>query len=159
FLPIEMSEGQIRTRWLTCPHTEAFGLGRLSCDQFSERFVRDWGITLSPEEFAQEFRSWSRELFPGAADLLAVLRPRFRLASLSNSNELHWDRNTKDLGITGLFGLAISSHQVGLSKPDPRIYLLALERLAVPPGAVTFFDDVAENVDAARRLGMRSFQV
>ena len=88
-----------------------------------------------------------------------MLRPRFRLAALSNSNELHWDRNVNDLGVTDWFEVAISSHQVGLCKPDPRIYLTALDRLAVSPEAVVFFDDVQENVAAALELGMRAYQV
>jgi HAD superfamily hydrolase (TIGR01509 family) len=40
-------------------------------------------------------------------------------------------------------------------KPDPAIYRLALERLAVPASAAVFIDDVAANVDAAVAIGMR----
>ena len=155
----KLPEREIRDRWSRCPHTAAFGLGQLSRDVFAERFVRDWGITLPPERFLEEFRTWSRRLLPGAAELLGSLRPRFRLAALSNSNEVHWERNSDDLGVTGLFELAISSHHVGLSKPDRAIYLLALERLGVRPGAVMFFDDVEANVRAASALGMRAFRV
>jgi HAD superfamily hydrolase (TIGR01509 family) len=78
---------------------------------------------------------------------------------LSNSNELHWERHSEEIGVTALFELAISSHQVGFAKPDPRIYLAALRRLAVAPEAVMFFDDVRANVDAASALGIRAFQV
>jgi putative hydrolase of the HAD superfamily len=158
-LRVAASDSEIRARWSTCPHTEAFGLGTLSRKEFGERFVQEWGVQLPPERFLQEFRSWSRCLLPGATELLASLRPRFRLAALSNSNELHWERNTDDLGVTGLFEVAISSHEVGLCKPDPGIYQVALERLAVRSEAVMFFDDVADNVAAASRLGMRAFQV
>jgi len=150
---------EILDRWSACPHTKAFGVGLLSREEFAERFVRDWGLDLPPERFLQEFRSWSTGLLPGAAELLALLRPRFRLAALSNSNELHWDRNTNDLGINDLFDVAISSHQVGFCKPDPRIYQIALDRLGVSPDAVMFFDDAPANVAAASRLGMSAFQV
>ena len=158
-LRTEATESEILGRWSSCPHTEAYCRGLLSREDFAERFVRDWGVDLPPERFLQEFRSWSRSLLPGAEDLLATLRPRFRLAALSNSNELHWDRNTSDLGVIGLFDVAISSHQVGFWKPDPRIYQVALGRLGVSPDAVMFFDDVQANVVAASRLGMRAFQV
>ena len=139
--------------------TEAFGLGKLNRQEFGERFVREWGLNVEPDQFLQEFRSWSRRLLPGAVELLASLRPRYRLAALSNSNELHWDRNTQDLGVADLFELALSSHQCGLAKPAPEFYLLALERLGVSPDAVVFFDDVTANVAAASALGIRSFQV
>jgi len=78
---------------------------------------------------------------------------------LSNSNELHWERNTDDLGLIGSFEVAISSHQIGIHKPDPRAYLIALERLKVAPEAVMFFDDVPAHVEAACQLGIHAFQV
>lgn len=157
-LRVRASEAEIVGRWSHCPHTEQFCRGKLSQRDFAERFVRDWNIDLSAEAFLREFRSWSRRLLPGAAELLASLRPRFRLAALSNSNELHWERNA-DLGVIGLFEIAISSHQVGVCKPDPGIYLAALDRLGVSPEAVMFFDDVRANVVAASALGIHAFQV
>ena len=131
----------------------------MSRQEFAERFVRDWELNVTPERFLQEFRGWSGCLLPGAAELLESLRPRFRLAALSNSNELHWERHTQDLGVTGLFEFALSSHQVGLAKPAAEFYLLALERLGVSPDAVLFFDDTPAHVAAASALGIRSFQV
>lgn len=121
--------------------------------------MKNWNLKLSPEDFLREFQSWSKRLFPGAKELLTMLRPRFRLAVLSNSNELHWERSTNRLGVTGLFEVAISSHQVGLYKPDPQMYLIALDRLGVSPDSVMFFDDVPANVAAASALGNRAFQV
>jgi len=157
-LPAAASEAEISERWSRCPHTASFCLGKLSGREFGERFVREWGIAMAPDLFLEEFRGWSRSLLPGAAELLSVLRPRFRLAALSNSNELHWERNTT-LGFTDLFEVAISSHQVGLAKPDPRIYLAALDRLKVTPQAVMFFDDLDANVAAARTLGIHALRV
>jgi len=158
-LRVEATESEIFEHWGSCPHTKAYCLGQLSREDFAERFIRDWGVDLPPERFLQEFRSWSKRLLPGAEELLAALRPRFRLAALSNSNELHWERNANDLGVNDLFEVAISSHEVGLGKPDPEIYRVALDRLRVSPDAVMFFDDVQANVVAASQLGMRAFQV
>jgi glucose-1-phosphatase len=154
-----LSESEIREQWSRYRPSEQFGLGNLSREDFGNRFVKDWNLELAPEDFLREFQSWSRRLFPGAVELLTLLRPRFRLAALSNSNELHWERNTNDLGVTGLFEVAISSHQVGLCKPDPKMYLIALDRLGASPDSVMFFDDVPANVAAASALGIRAFQV
>jgi glucose-1-phosphatase len=158
-LPAPASPSEIMDRWNRCPHSRAFGLGKLSAEDYAARFLRDWEIVLDPISFLQEYRSWSRSLLPGAKELLASLRPHFRLAALSNSNELHWDRNTNEIGVTELFEVAISSHQVGLRKPDPAIYRLALDRLRVSPDGVLFFDDLKPNVTAASALGIRAFQV
>jgi putative hydrolase of the HAD superfamily len=154
-----LSESEIMEQMSHYLPSEEFGLGKLSPREFGERFVKDWNIDLSPEDFLQEFQSWSKRLLPGAVELLTLLRPRYRLAALSNSNELHWERNTNELGVTRLFEVAISSHQVGLSKPDPQMYLTALDRLGTSPDRIMFFDDVPANVTAASALGIRAFQV
>jgi epoxide hydrolase-like predicted phosphatase len=48
----------------------------------------------------------------------------------------------------------IFSAEVGLAKPDRRIYELALDRLRVQPAEAMFVDDVQENVEATRAIGM-----
>ena len=154
-----LSESEILEKMSHYLPMEQFGLGKLSREEFGNRFVKDWNLPLPGEDFLREFQSWSKRLYPGAVELLTLLRPRFRLAALSNSNELHWERNTNDLGVNDLFEVAISSHQVGLYKPDPQIYLIALDRLGVSPERVMYFDDVLAYVTAASALGIRAFQV
>jgi putative hydrolase of the HAD superfamily len=150
----------ILKRWTECPHVDEFERGQLSPADWAARFIRDWDVNLSPEDFLTKFTTWSRRVLPGARELLEQLRGRYRLAALSNSNELHWERNTHELRIIELFEFAISSHQVGLCKPDPQIFEIAVERARVTsPDAIVFFDDLATNVDAAKAAGLRAYQV
>jgi len=59
-----------------------------------------------------------------------------------------------------LFDVVIDSSEVGVRKPDRRIYELALRELgAVDPTRSVFLDDYPGNVDAARRLGMHGIVV
>ena len=69
----------------------------------------------------------------GVLVVLDALRPRYRLAALSNSNAVHWERNTIDLGVTSVFDAVYSSHQLGRHQPEPAIYREALSRLGVRP--------------------------
>ena len=69
--------------------------------------------------------------------------------------------NVKEFGDTwrstfpvDAFDAVVDSSEVGMRKPDPRVYLLICERLATPPDAAVFVDDNADNVAAARELGM-----
>jgi putative hydrolase of the HAD superfamily len=147
-------------RWIQCPHTGDFERGRLTPAAWADRFIADWDVDLTREEFLAKFTTWSRRILPGARELLDELRPRYRLAALSNSNELHWVRNERELRLLELFEFAISSHQVGLFKPEPAIFRYALERAGVSaPDAIVFFDDLEGNVSAARAAGMRAHQV
>ena len=136
-----------------------FQLGKISAGEFADAFVSKSKLKISSSDFLNEFESWTKRLYPGAADLLNSLRPRYRLAALSNSNEVHWRRNNDVIGVAALFERAFSSHEIGLSKPDPKAYEYALSELGVPAGETIFFDDVEENVAAARDLGIDAHQV
>jgi len=50
------------------------------------------------------------------------------------------------------------SYELGLHKPDPRIYRAACEALGVAPDHCFFLDDVEENVEGARGVGMRALR-
>lgn len=60
------------------------------------------------------------------------------------------------LALEELFDDVVDSSAVGLRKPDPRIYELALRRLGVTASEAVFIDDAPGNVDGARRVGMRA---
>ena len=102
--------------------------------------------------------------YPGAVELLDDLRGAgVRTACLSNTNLRHFqlmegwlapaDRVLPRLDVRG------ASHELRLRKPAPEIYA-ALERLAgTPAREILFFDDLADNVAAARARGWRAEQV
>jgi epoxide hydrolase-like predicted phosphatase len=59
-----------------------------------------------------------------------------------------------------LFDVVVDSSAVGVRKPDPAIFRLALERLgSVLPERAVFLDDYASNVRAAEQLGLRGVLV
>jgi len=55
-----------------------------------------------------------------------------------------------------LFDAVVISAEVGLRKPEPEIYLLAADRIAVPPAECVFVDDLLPNADGARAVGMEA---
>ena len=56
------------------------------------------------------------------------------------------------------FDVYVNSALVGLRKPDPAIFYLALEQLGVEPQQALFVDDMIYNVDIARELGIPTVQ-
>jgi len=56
------------------------------------------------------------------------------------------------------FDVYVNSALVGLSKPDPAIYHLTLDRLGVEAEQAIFLDDNVRNVDAACELGIHALQ-
>lgn len=74
-----------------------------------------------------------------------------RVGLLSNS----WG-NEYPAEVLALFDPVVISGEVGLRKPDPRIFQLVLGRLGLPAGRVAFVDDVPPNVAAAADLGIHA---
>lgn len=96
---------------------------------------------------------------PGVEELLERVRAKYRVAFLSNSNEVHAEVIPRTFGT--LFrkdDRFIFSHRFRVAKPDPEIFHRALEVIGALPPHVVFIDDLLENVLAARTLGMRAFQ-
>lgn len=89
--------------------------------------------------------------------LLAALRPKYTLAMLSNINILHYSFLKEVMPVFDRFHHLFASCEMGVTKPDARIYRMALERLAVEPGAAFYTDDRPEMVDAACALGIQAF--
>ena len=89
-------------------------------------------------------------------DYVRDLRPRYRTGMLSNNWVCDGRAMAQELDIADCFDVFVTSAEVGVMKPDPRIYQVALEKLEITPPEAIFVDDFVENVEGARRLGMRA---
>jgi HAD superfamily hydrolase (TIGR01509 family) len=132
------------------------GIGELSEEQVRAHWREH--LALSDEqgdELVADYWRWyvgtlDRELF----DWFAAQRPARKTGIVSNSGpgareaERCW-------GFEEITDDIVYSHEVGLLKPDPRIFALAAERLGVQPHEIVFLDDVPGHVEAARAVGYR----
>lgn len=105
---------------------------------------------------ADVWREYLGTLNVELAEYLRGLRPRYRTALLSNSFVGARGREQRRYRFGELVDLIVYSHEVGLSKPDPRIYRLTCGRLGVRPAEAVFLDDAEPAVDGARAVGMRA---
>ncbi len=128
-------------------------LGRLPAEEFAPRFAA--AIGLPPERadgvvdrlFAH---ADADEAMLGA--VAAAKRAGVRTGLISNSwgEALKYDRDA----FPDLFDSWVISHEVGLRKPDPDIYALAVERLGLPAEECVFVDDLGGNLKPAKAIGM-----
>jgi putative hydrolase of the HAD superfamily len=152
-------DADLRLRMAGCAATDAFERGAITPEQFAERFVRDWQVRLAPDDFLEHYVAWLRGLYPGAEDLLARLGTRYKLACLSNTNALHWERSEAMRWLQRTLDVALSSHELRLRKPQPEIFAATLERLGCTAPEVVYFDDLPANVAAARVAGFDAHHV
>ena len=111
-----------------------------------EAFHRRW-----PEMLAGEI--------PGTVEVLADLRAAgIRLVALSNWSAELFPIARARFDFLGWFEGIVISGEVGLNKPDPRIFEHLVERFGIEPAAALFIDDSPANIDAATALGFRAIQ-
>ena len=82
----------------------------------------------------------------------AAIGQHYRTAILSN-NVKEWT-GWREMVDAHIFDLVIDSSEVGMRKPDPDIYHLTCDRLGVEPARAAFVDDILQNVEGARAIGL-----
>jgi beta-phosphoglucomutase len=119
-------------------------LGRSSDELIHER-VRRYNVLVADgstvDEDVRAAIRWAAERMPVAvvsAALVAEIEPVLRAA-----------------GIFDLFDVVVSQDDVTRGKPDPQPYLLAAERLELPPRELLVFEDTAVGVASAKAAGTR----
>ncbi len=141
-------------RWLHSPVVRRFETGGIGREAFALEVIEEFGVPVGTDEFLAAFTWWPRSVYPGTFELLDAMRRRYRVASVSNTNEIHWDRFSNEWKLDAAFHHNFPSYLVGKLKPDADYFEHVLEAVEAPAHRVLFIDDNAINVDAAARLGM-----
>ena len=142
------------------PIVEDYQTGRLTGDEFAAALSAGIDGLYTPEEVDRVHRAWTIDEYPGAAALVQQLNAAgVHTACLSNTNAAHWDM-LSDIPTIARLITPLASHLMGLHKPDRAIYEVAEAAFGGPRGReIIFFDDLPENVEAARAYGWRSEQI
>lgn len=138
--------------------------GELRMEQFFADFEADCAAAGQRISARTMMARMAESAAPREAMLVAIDRIRangLRVGALTNNWESE-DRSAfegRTRALRDLFDVFVESSVEGLRKPDPRIYELACERLAVAPPEAVFLDDIGRNLKPARALGMATIKV
>lgn len=93
-------------------------------------------------------------LFDDVIEVIAYLKDKYRLAILTNGSPVSQRRKLESTGILNLFELSVVSGEVGIDKPDPRIFDVMCDRLNVKPEECLYIgDNYVNDVLGARNAG------
>jgi putative hydrolase of the HAD superfamily len=154
-LGVEPSHDALHQLWMTSASVVAHETGRISASQFAAGVVADLGLPITPDAFLADFASWPGGLQPSAMELLDAIPRSYRVAALSNTSAVHWEKIVAT-GLTRRFERVFLSHETGHLKPSREAFLSALDGLDLPASAVLFIDDGRSNVEAAASLGLQA---
>ena len=105
--------------------------------------------------FYLESLSGQPQLMPGALATVRALADKFPLALITNGIASVQRRRFAASPITPYFQAVVISEEVGFAKPDPRIFMPALQKIGVEAGDVLYVgDSVTSDMAAARNAGM-----
>jgi epoxide hydrolase-like predicted phosphatase len=109
------------------------------------------------EEYMSEMWDWyCGRLNVSLADYFRRLRPRYQTAILSNSFVGARREEQQRHQVEEMCDLIIYSHEVGMAKPDRRIFELTWQQLGVQPEEMLFLDNTQVHVEAARACGIQA---
>jgi HAD superfamily hydrolase (TIGR01493 family) len=133
--------------------------GAVSFWEFYEFLCDKAGYRGSIRDFHRTWSDFFDGTIGGMEELLERIRERYRVAFLSNSNEVHAEVIPRQFA--SLFrkdDRFVFSHRFRVAKPDQELFRRALEVIGALPQHVAFVDDLRENVAAARAVGMQAYQ-
>jgi HAD superfamily hydrolase (TIGR01549 family) len=157
---------QHHTRFLEEMHVEVLAgridLDEARCERF-RRVFRALQLEITDQQAwaaAGAYRSNYLELrcaMEGAAELLGAVRARARVGIVSNNLFEEQRDKLEFCGLTRFIDALVVSEETRISKPDPGIFRVALERLGVEAGdAVMVGDSWANDIAGARAAGIRA---
>ena len=104
------------------------------------------------------------DLRPEMVEALRVVKSRFKTGCITNNLPANAigsasGRSLYVAEVMALFDHVIESAKIGLRKPDPRIYRMMIDALAVDPRHCVYLDDLGVNLKPAREMGMATINV
>ncbi|MGB9586442.1 MAG: HAD family hydrolase [Anaerolineales bacterium] len=153
-----MDEKELEKLVFFSPSAMRATVGEISAQEHYREIARVLGCPLEKINLFQEQFFLGDRLDTTLINFLINLRKDYKIGLLSNAwDDLRFLLKTH-FNILDIFDKAIISAEVGLMKPDPRIYQLAVEQLGVSLINTIFVDDMPENVAAAQSLGMNAIR-
>ena len=147
------------------PIFDQFDKGHISENEFRD-FIREKSgkADLTDEEIDAAWNSLLLGVANGTHEVLAELKQKYRTFLLSNINPIHYNYIMNylktEFGFENndhLFEKTYYSHFVGLRKPDKAIFEKVLSENGLKAEETLFIDDIAENLEPAKALGIQTY--
>tara|TARA_R110000868_G_scaffold86347_9_gene242286 strand:+ start:15341 stop:16030 length:690 start_codon:yes stop_codon:yes gene_type:complete len=118
--------------------------------------ISDTTIHELSEQYIANLSSYNH-LFPSAIEILAYLKPKYKLHIITNGFQEVQERKIKNSKIDGYFTHVINSEMAGVKKPNPIIFQLALDKAkALPAKSLMIGDSLEADILGAKAQGLNA---
>ncbi|MGD2244990.1 MAG: HAD family phosphatase [Candidatus Aminicenantes bacterium] len=132
----------------------AFDRGDITAEEFYDQVTAQLDAKIDYDNFYAIYNDVF-SLDPSILEILKRLKGKYRLVLLSNTDVMRFGFIKKKFPEIMIFDAYVLSYVVGEMKPHPRIYDEALKKAGVEARECVFIDDIAENIKAAQKLGIK----
>lgn len=127
--------------------------GLISRDEFWAQAIKQLSLTESADTLENQWIS-GYQLISETKEIIILLSKKYNLYYLSDNVKERVDALDRRFHFLSLFQGGIFSHEVGVRKPDPKIYRYALSKANVVPSETVFIDDKKTNLEPASEMGI-----
>ncbi len=146
---------ELGSRTMSDPAMIAFNTGQIGIEEFHRRMCRSFRLTMDIDVF----KSLWCEIFytmDGMEELVGRVLKKTAVGLLSDTDPIHWSFIRRRWPWISAIKNPTLSYEVGVMKPDAKIYLTAANNINTPPEHCLFIDDLRSNIEGARAVGMQA---
>ncbi|MDS1031403.1 HAD family phosphatase [Porphyromonadaceae sp. NP-X] len=139
--------------------------GKISPEQFRNEVRKLTDQTLTDEQIDQAFCSFLLDIPEEKLKLLLDIRKRFKIYLLSNTNLIHMNFcraqhfHFNGYSMDDFFDKCYLSYELGLTKPDIRVFNAVIDDIGLAPQQCLFLDDGLKNIEQAQKTGLQTYWV
>jgi len=119
----------------------------------------------STKELKDAWNSMLLDLPSKRIDILKKISLNYSIFLLSNTNNIHISKFKQKIGKTRynefyeLFSKVYYSHEIGMRKPESRVFKLVLTENNLSSSEVLFIDDSIQHIESAQKLGIKTYHL
>ena len=152
-----IDDNLIRSRFVFNENVEKFERGEIKATDFFAALDAQLGLGLSYEEMMEGWNSIFGPVLHQNYQAICTIATKIRVVALTNTNSIHYPLWTSFYeNELRVFERIYVSSELGMRKPEPRLFHHVLKDCGVLPARAIVFDDYKDTIDMARELGMQA---
>jgi glucose-1-phosphatase len=152
-----VSPETLKSRFVLDALYERHERGQILGTEFFDSLSQSLEIKLSHAAYEEGWNAMLVGEVPGIREVLEKASRHFPLYGFSNTNRTHWDYlRPENSELFNYFKKFFTSFELGQRKPDRAAFEAVASAIGVKPEEILFFDDLFENIEGARAVGLQT---
>ena len=149
---------EIHEKVLLSEEIRLFETGKISSGEIFDFVKKTLDSEMNFEQFTEIWNGIFKIEPILSEDFIGKLSKKYKLLILSDTNEIHFEFIKQNFPVLSYFDDFVLSYEVGFLKPSKEIFQITVKKTGCLPEECFFTDDIKENVEGAKKLGINAVQ-